>query len=455
MERTARNDLHQRQARIERRAKASSALEFFNVLTSADLLDMTEALQPEHRERMYTPTVTMSMFMRQALEEDSSCQRAVDGWAAQRVADGLSPGSVGTGGYCRARQRLPVELVSGLSRETARQLGARAQPEWRWRGRSVKLVDGTTVSMPDTPENQAHYPQPDSQARGVGFPMARVVAVICLATGAVLDAAMGPYSGKGTGELALLRTLGGALSAGDVMLADALYCDYFLVATLAGAGVDVLFEQHGSRITDFRRGRSLGTRDHLVEWHKPRNRPHWMTPEQYAAYPDTLKMRETKVAHKVLVTTMLDHRATGKDDLAALYKQRWNVELDLRNIKSTMAMDVLHCQSPQMNEKELWVYLLAYNVIRLLMAQAANDAGLHPRELSFKHTVQIWTQWVARGLSAATDDGRLFKIIAMRRVGNRPGRIEPRMRKRRPKAYPWLKEPRAKARQNISQNGHP
>lgn len=180
-----------------------------------------------------------------------------------------------------------------------------------------------------------------------------------------------------------------------------------------------------------------------------------MTPEQYAAYPDTLKVRETKVAHKVLVTTMLDHRAIGKDDLAGLYNRRWNVELDLRNIKTTMGMDVLRCRTPQMNEKEVWVYLLAYNVIRLLMAQAANDADIHPRELSFKHTVQTWTQWIAHGLSAATDDGRLFKLIAMLRVGNRPGRIEPRMRKRRPKSYPWLNESRAKARQKVRRHGHP
>lgn len=454
MDRTARNDLHQRRERIGRRAKSSCAVDFFNVLTSAQLLEMTEALLPVHRERLYTPAVTMSMFMRQTLEEDGSCQRAVNGWAAQRVADGLSPGSVGTGAYCRARQRLPVEMFSGLSRETARQLSASALPEWRWRGRLVKLVDGTGVSMPDTPENQARYPQPDSQAPGVGFPQARLVAVICLATGAVLDTAMGPYSGKGTSELALLRTLDGALGAGDVMLADALYCNYFLVATQVAAGVDVLFEQHGARTTDFRRGRSLGTRDHLVDWHKPR-RPDWMRPEQYAAYPDTLTVRETKVAHKVLVTTMLDHRAIGKDDLAELYNRRWNVELDLRNVKTTMGMDVLRCRTPQMNEKEVWAYMLAYNVIRLLMAQAANDSGLHPRELSFKHTVQTWTQWIAHGLSAATDDGRLFKLIAMLRVGNRPGRIEPRMRKRRPKSYPWLKESRAKARQKVSRHGHP
>ena len=207
-------------------------------------------------------------------------------------------------------------------------------------------------------------------------------------------------------------------------------------------------------ITDFRRGQTVGTRDHLVYWPKPTGRPEWMTPEQYTQFPDELRVREVKVAHQVLVTTLLDHRQVSKDDLSALYARRWNVELDLRNLKTTTGMDVLSCQTPQMNEKQLWVHLLAYNVIRLLMAQAACNAGIDPRELSFKHTVQLWTEWVSRGLSATKDCGRLFALIAQCRVGSRPGRIEPRIRKRRPKPYPWLKVPRAHARRKIKIHGH-
>ena len=307
MDRNAQNVLHQRQTRIGRRAKAAQAVEFFNLLTSPQLLQTTEALLPEHRERLYPPTVALSMFMRQVLEADGSCQKAVNGWAARRVADGLAPCSVRTGGYCRARQRLPLEMVSALARETGRLLSQKARSQWLWRGRAVKLVDGTGISMPDTLENQACYPQPNTQAPGVGFPLARLVMVICLATGAALDAAIGPHSGKGTGELGLVRRLLQGFSRGDVMLADALYCNYFLIAALMAAGVDVLFEQNGSRITDFRRGQSLGTRDHLVHWPKPA-RPQWMTPEQYAGLPDELTVREVKAGHQVLVTTMLDHR---------------------------------------------------------------------------------------------------------------------------------------------------
>ena len=268
MDRNARSVLHQRRSRIGRRARATQAVEFFNVLTSPELRQTSEALLPEHRERLYPPTVTLSMFMRQVLESDGSCQKAVNGWAAQRAADGLGACSVRTGGFCRARQRLPQEMVSTLTRETGRLLSEKAPAHWLWRGRTVKLVDGTGISMPDTEQNQTCYPQPSTQAPGVGFPLARLVMVICLATGAALDVAIGPYSGKGSGELGLVRRLLEGFRPGDVMLADALYCNYFLIATLMGAGVDVLFEQNGSRITDFRRGKSLGKRDHLVRWPK-------------------------------------------------------------------------------------------------------------------------------------------------------------------------------------------
>ena len=424
------------------------------MLTSPQLLQTSQTLLPEHRKRLYPPTVTLSMFMRQALQADGSCQKAVNGWAAQRAADGLSPCSVRTGGYCRARQRLPLELVSALARQTGCLLSQKARASWLWRGRAVKLVDGTALSMPDTPQNQAVYPQPSSQASGVGFALARLVMVICLATGAALDAAIGPHRGKGTGELGLVRRLLAGFCPGDVMLADALYCNYFLIATLMAAGVDVLFEQNGARITDFRRGQSLGTRDHIVRWPKPAARPEWMTPEQYAHAPDEITLREVKVGHQVLVTTLLDHRRVSKDDLSQLYARRWNVELDLRNLKTTTGMDILSCQTPQMNEKQLWVHLLAYNVIRLLMAQAACNASVDPPSLSFKHTVQLWMEWGSRGLSATKDGGLLFTLIAQCRVGHRPGRIEPRMRKRRPKPYPWLKVPRAQARRQVQKHGH-
>ena len=428
-------------------------MDFFNLLTGPELLEMTESHLPEHLERLYPPTVALSMFMRQALNADGSCQKAVNGWAAQRAAEGLGVQSVRTGGYCKARQRLPVAMVTALTREVGRLVSVGAPRSWRWRGRTVKLVDGTGISMPDTPQNQASYPQPHSQAPGVGFPLMRLVAVVCLASGALIDAAIGPHEGKGSSELGLLRGLGKAFSAGDLVLADAFYCNYFVIATLLAAGVDVLFEQHGARVTDFRRGISLSVRDHVVRLAKPQ-RPRWMTEPQYAEFAAAITVREVKVDGQVLLTTLLNPRNVSKGELHQLYARRWDVELDLRNIKTTLGVEVLRCQTPAMIAKELWVHLLAYNLIRLVMAQAALEVNAHPRELSFKHTVQLCTEWSTRQGTRRADPACLFKLIGQCRAGNRPGRIEPRARKRRPKPYPWLKIPRAEAREHVRAYGH-
>jgi Transposase DDE domain len=454
IDRNVRFQSQQHRDRVRRQAHRVGAVDFFNMLTGAALLEVTEAHLPEHRERLYPPTVTLSMFMKQCLQADRSCQKAVNAWAGQRAAEGLSVQSIRTGAYCQARQRLPLQMLTALTRQTGRLLSSRAQAGWRWRGRAVKLADGTGISMPDTPSNQASYPQPSTQAEGVGFPLARMVGIVCLSTGAVLEAAIGPHRGKGHSEMDLFRTLLPQLCAGDVLLADALYCDYFTIATLQAAGVDVLFEQHGSRISDFRRGQRLGERDHRVRWLKPKTPPSWMTRQQYQDFPEELQVREVKVDGQVLVTTMRNAREVRKGELSDLYACRWHVELDIRNIKTTLGMEVLRCLSAQMVHKELWVYLLAYNVIRLLMAQAACHAGVHPRELSFKHTVQMWSEWSATVRSDPMHTAAFFRLIAQLSVGNRPGRLEPRARKRRPKSYPWLKVPRAAARQQLRTHGH-
>ena len=261
------------------------------------------------------------------------------------------------------------------------------------------------MTMADTEENQATYPQPSSQKEGLGFPICRTVALICLGSGALLDAATGPCEGKGSDEQTLLRGMLGTLAAGDILLGDAFYPTYFLLSELVQRGVDGVFEQYGARkrSTDFATGEKLGTRDHLVVLEKPKKRPDWMTPQQYERAPATLKVREFKAGGKIMVTTFLDAKAAPKDELKVLYRRRWNVELDLRNIKTTLGMERLSCKTPEMVVKELWVYLLAYNMIRLLMAQAALLADQIPRQLSFKHTVQVWLSWRQRG--GATDDG--------------------------------------------------
>lgn len=447
------------QHRVQRYAAASDAFRLFNRLTSPDLFDTLEASLPDHRERLFPPTETLSMFMAQALKPDRSCQGIVNDAAVNRMLHGLPPCSTKTGGYCKARQRLPLEMVSGLVAYTGQLIAGKAPDRWRWHGRRVRLVDGTTVTLPDTLANQAIYPQQSNQKPGLGFPICRIVGITCLFSGAVLNAAMGKYQGKETGELALLRTMLNTFEADDVILADALYATYFLLSELLLRGVDAVFEQHGARkrSLNFLQGKKLGTRDHLITLTKPKIRPQWMTAGQYMSAPDTLTVRELETGGKVLVTTLLCAKTIPKMALKELFKRRWQVELDIRNIKTTLGMETLSCKTPQMGEKEMHAYLLAYNLIRLIMLQSALLADVLPRSLSFKHTQQLWLAW--SGTSSLSDDKEsatgLLALVAEQTVGNRPGRIEPRAIKRRPKPYPLLTQTRAAARAQVQKYGHP
>lgn len=447
------------QHRLQHYASSSDAFSFFNHLTSPDLLDTLESSLPEHRERLFPPTETLSMFLAQALHADRSCQHIVNDAAVKRLIHSLPQCSTNTGGYCKARQRLPLEMISGMARHTGRLIAEKAIAPWRWYGRRVRLVDGTTVTLPDTPANQRSYPQQSGQKPGLGYPISRIVGVTCLSSGALIDAAMGGFKGKGTGEQALLRGLLDNFKVGDVMLGDAFYGTYFLLAELQTRDVDALFEQHGSRrrSTDFRRGKKLGSRDHLITFEKPKVRPQWMTTEQYQTAPDTLVVRELEVGGRVLVTTLLCPNITPKNALKELYKRRWQVELDIRNLKTTLGMTTLSCKTPEMGEKEMWVYLLAYNLIRLIMAQSALLADVLPRTLSFKHTLQLWLAWDGNPRLADDLDNthRLLVLVAEQSVGNRPGRIEPRAVKRRPKPYPLLTKTRTLAREQVRKYGHP
>ena len=455
---TRRAQAHQRN-RIRTHAAHSDSYAFFDLLTGPELLDQVEMLLPEHRERIFPPTETLSMFLAQAMSADRSCQSAVNDAAIKRLIGGLPISSTHTGAYCRARKRLPLEMASTLVRHTGRMMTARSPDDWHWQGRPVRLVDGTTVVLPDTEKNQEVYPQPHSQKPGLGFPLCRLVGVICLASGAVLDAAMGPCRGKGSDEQSLFRSILDTLETNDLLLGDAYYATYFLLCTLQAKGVDGVFEQQGARRrrTDFRRGQRLGSRDHLLEWQKPKIKPDWMSQAEYDQAPDQLKVRELCVGGKILLTTLLCPKYASKAALKALYQDRWHVELDLRNIKTTLGMEMLSCRTPAMVQKEIWVYLLAYNLIRLLMAQAALLADRLPRQLSFKHTLQLWISWRQIGPGNYDDEklGKLFVLIAQQQVGKRPGRIEPRAVKRRPKPYALLTEIRDIARAEVREYGHP
>ena len=449
----------QQQHRVRKQVRDNDAYSFFNLLTGPDLLNDVEALLPEHRERLFPPTETLSMFVAQALSADRSCQKAVNDTAIKRVAGRLPQCSTYTGGYCHARKRLPMPMVRALARISGQRVMAHASHSWHWRNRPVRLVDGTTVKMPDTKANQAVYPQSRTQKTGLGFPLCRMVGIVCLGSGALLNAAVGPCQGKGSDEQSLLRSILDTLERGDMLVGDAFYATYFLLCALRERGIDAVFEQHGSRqrTTDFRRGKRLGTRDHLMVMDKPAIKPAWMSEHAYAQAPDTLTVREVRTGGKTLVTSLLCPKQTSKADLKLLYRDRWHVELDLRNIKTTLGMQKLSCLCPEMAVKEIWVYLLAYNLIRMMMAQAARHTCRRPRQISFKHTVQICLELRRhRDLTLHGDDRCvLFTLIAQQRVGDRPGRVEPRAIKERPKPYPLLMQPREIARAKIRKHGHP
>ncbi|MEK7785555.1 MAG: IS4 family transposase, partial [Chloroflexota bacterium] len=363
-----------------------------------------------------------------------------------RVALGQAPCSLNTGPYCKARSRLPLSLLTHLTREVGGRLCAGQPNAWRWRGREVKLVDGTTVSMPDTSANQARFPQSRTQKPGLGFPLARLVAVVSLSAGVVIEWAIDACKGKNTGETALLWRLMPHLQRGDVIIADGYYAGYFMVAGLIALGADIVMPQHHLRLTDFRRGLRLGVRDHVVSWVRPQ-RPDWMDESTYALMPETLTLREVRAGGRTLITTLTDARDTPKPVLAELYAMRWHVELDLRAIKTVMQMDILRCKTPAMVEKEIAVHLLAYNLVRTVMAQAAVSANLLLRQLSFKAALQLLNAFEMNlrhcpRQHLAQRQASLVAGIASCLLPHRPGRVEPRVVKRRPKQHWLLTKPR-------------
>lgn len=406
----------------------------------------------EYRNGDYTPDITVACLLSQALDEDQSLQASVLRHIANKTAANEEPPSANTSAYSQARSRLPVEVLKTLSEQTALNTMSKISPEWKWRGRPPKLVDGSTLSMPDTEANQKKYPQPKSQKKGIGFPLARFVVIICFVTGVVLKFAMDSFSGKETGEHALLRQIIDGFSFGDIALGDAYYPSFFLLCEFVSRGVDFVFPAHAARHYDFRSGKKLGKKDHITSWLKP-PKPTWMEQETYDNYPSSIQIREVEVINekpgfktlkRILVTSFLTKEVTKKD-LSELYGFRWFVELDIRSIKSVMKMDILRSKTPEMIEKEIWSRLLAYNLVRQVMAHSAIKHSKLPRQLSFKTALRAMGFFWQQGILTVKDEvkyGTLLKAIAHKEVGNRPGRDEPRAIKRRPKAQKRLQKPR-------------
>ena len=409
------------------------------------------------RQRRFTPHVTFWAFLVQTLSPQTSCReivRKVQAWWLQRAPD-ADAGSASTAAYTKARKRLAPDTIGSVDRHLAGRMEGRVQPAQLWLERRVRVADGTTVSMPDTPQNQKEYPQPSSQKPGCGFPQMRIVGLFSLASGALLDYAK---SSIHVHESILLGRLMPALEKGDVLLADRGFCSFRAFHHLAQAGVDALMRLNGARKVDFRKGKKLGPNDRLIQWKKPAIRPKGCTPEEFDALPDTLTLRHVRLIVSArgmrtqtitLVTTLLDAVAYPREQLGELYFQRWSVELHYREIKIILGMDVLRCQTPAMVDKEVMMHAVAYNLIRALMQESAVRHQVDLTRISFKGTVDTLRQWsasleAARGMprkqKALLDS--MFEIIAKDLVPHRPGREEPRAKKRRPKNYQLLTRPR-------------
>lgn len=427
-------------------------------------------------DAVYTPALVLWALVSQALftKEQRSLNAAVTRIASWWACQGRVVDSTNTGAYSRARHKLPVDMIAWLTREVARRCESsedlvepiqQEQADQRWTpdvvaqvrsesiGGRVILIDGFTVDAADTPQNQVEYPQNPAQKDGLGFPMLRCLCLISLATGLVIDLAIGPYAGKGTGETALLRQVFGTLKPGDILVADSFHCTYWLIAHCRKHGIELVMKNHHKRDDHPKNATPICNGQRKVTWSRPA-RPEWMTPEEYQTFAKTVEVRLVDATVEqpgfrtqgfTVATTMLDHKECPARWIASVYRSRWLVELDIRSIKCTLAMEHLRAKTPEMVRRELWSCLLAYNLIRLKMLQSGATAERDVRSMSFTRTMVLlannWLLCGARGLTEALIEvGQNQPLDEV--VGHRPDRIEPRMNKRRPKVLKLMAKPR-------------
>lgn len=425
-------------------------------ILSSDDMEEFQTLHPG-RVRNYPALKTLALFMGQVVNDDKSCSKVLIQDAADQQALGQKELKTETDAYCKSRKRLHEAPIKSLLQTSGGRLSDQCPAEWLWHNRRVVLTDGSTVLGPDTEDNQKEYPQPSTQKKGLGFPIMRILVLITLANGALLDVAVAPCSGKETGEQALLRQMFENLNEGDILLGDANFENYFLLAALMAANIDGVFEKNGSRIIDFRKcHKKLGSKDGLFRLDRP-VRPPWMDEETYRLVPKDIIVRAIKTKKRMIVTTLTDAELYPRKDISDLYIDRWHVEVDFRCIKTVMGMEILRCKTPEMLRKELYVHLLMYNLIRALMAETAKAINHQPRKLSFKTAKNTLLSYhyllLIEAISIFLTLEKMMRIIGKHKVGNRPGRAEPRAVKRRGKPTKKLQHPRKQARRLTQYKG--
>jgi hypothetical protein len=399
------------------------------------------------RDRVYNPFKTVITFIKQVISSDKSCKNAVARVVAEHLSLNKQRLSYNTGPYCKARERLPESMIKDLVKEVATSAKQNSSKRWQWRNRHVHVVDGTTVNLPDTDDNRNTFTRHNNCKGEVALPMVRIVVILSLTVGTVLDYALGAVKGKGTGEHSLLRGILDCLKKEDVLLGDAYYPSFFLMAELFARGLEGVFAGCGKRKYDFRKGIPLNKNDHIVEWKRP-IKPYWMDKETYRTLPKKLCIREFKVNGKAYITTLLCNKKYHKKELAKLYEFRWQVEIALRDIKRTMNMEMLSCKTAEMVKKEIGVHFLGYNLIRVLVAQACIKYRVIPYQVSFKGCLQLINQFmpyypIVDSKLRQLLFNELLKLIVSNKVGHRPGRIEPRaLKSEKRNRFCTMKKPR-------------
>jgi len=402
------------------------------------------------RQRVFSCWRTFWLFLFQILSPGQSCRETVQAaksWLKDRTL------SANTAAYCQARARLPETLLTQTLGAQAARLSAQVPAAARWQGRRVRVIDGTSARLADTPANQRQYPQPAGQKPGCGFPVARLLVLFCLHCGVLLAYQLGALA---VAERELWRRIWDLLEPGDVLLGDRGFCSLGEFWWLRRRAVDCLTRLHARRSTGTRPVHRLGKDDWLVLWEKTRQSPHWFTPEQWALVPPQLLVRQVSFAVEfkgfrtqqvTVATTLLDRKLWPAQALAELYRRRWQAELCIRDIKTTLGLEALSCKSPALVRKELLLHLIAYNLIRALIWEAAERRGAAPWRLSFKGALDTLRQWTPRlAWCGAAQRGLLWEeflaALGEHVVPLRPGRAEPRAVKRRLKNYPLLNRSR-------------
>jgi len=442
---------------LDKISYSDSSLPFGNVLSADRVREIfadSNVLFGYGENGRWNTGLTLWSFIGQVLQDgkQSSCNAAITNATRYMLEHGIQPPSPDSGEYCRARYKLNAEVLRQLVCEIAEKMSLSNPEHWLWRGRNVKLVDGFTFTMPDTPENQQVFPQSKTQKPGVGFPIARACVVLSLANACIHDVAIGPYAGKESGETALLRKVLDSFKPGDVMLADRYFCSFFMLAILKSRGIDVCMRLHQRRKVDYSKVKWLGNNDYIDTWHRPQ-KAKWMSQELYDSIPEQMEIRivafnattDNQSEPLNVVTTFLDPDDVPAYAIGQLYDCRWYAEIDLFSIKQSLNLDHMRCKSPDMILREIWTTLLAYNMVRLVCAQAAFVHGKLARQMSFTIACNtLLSQWLMppdESIRQTLGKHNLFQI-ACNEVGNRPGRIEPRVIKRRPKSYSLMTKPR-------------